>query len=148
LKNFGVRSGPFPESEEMSDLMDSIETEFWALPDVISGSSDFTAAFSVESILKLLYNFDCVDLVKFRENLSHFPDTGSTSIICPNDDVQAIKIRFAREFWFASGKEFAIKIARAKLDKVGFRQMLPVFWHLTNISILIFINSFFLFVFI
>jgi hypothetical protein len=100
--------------------MDWIEAEFWALLDVISGASDFAAAFSVESILKLLYDFDCVDLVKFRENLSHFPDTGSTSIIHPNRDVQAIKVRFAREFWFASGKEFAKKIARAKLDRVGF----------------------------
>jgi hypothetical protein len=81
--------------------------------------------------------------VKLCENLSHFPDAGSTSIIRPHGDVQAIKVTFTREFWFASSKEFAKKIARAKLDKVGFWKMLLVFWHLTNISILIFINSFF-----
>jgi hypothetical protein len=69
--------------------------------------------------LKLLYDFDCVDIVKFRENLSHFPDTGSTAIIRPNGDVQAIKVKFAREFWFASGKEF--------VKKVGFWQILPGF---------------------
>jgi hypothetical protein len=143
LRDFSVSPSPLPENEEISDLMDWIENEFRALPDVISGASDFAAAFSVESILKLLYDFDCVDLVKFRGNLSRFPDAGSTSIIRPNGDVQAIKIRFTREFWFVSGKEFAKKIARAKLDKVNFWQMLPVFWHLTKNSLLIFINSFF-----
>jgi hypothetical protein len=120
LKNFGVHPCPFPENEEISNQMDWIEAEFWALLDVISRASDFAAAFSVESILKLLYNFDCVNLVKFRENLLHFPDAGSTSIIHPNGDVQAIKCRFTRVFWFASGKEFEKKIAHAKLDKVGF----------------------------
>jgi hypothetical protein len=100
--------------------MDWIETEFQALPDIISGASNFATTFSVESILKLLYNFDCVNLVKFRENLLHFPNAASTSIIHPNGHVQAIKCRFTRVFWFASGKEFEKKIAHAKLDKVGF----------------------------
>jgi hypothetical protein len=74
----------------------------------------------MESILKLLHDFDCADLVKFREKLSRFPDARSTSIVRPNEDVQAIKIKFAREFWFASGKELAKKIARFKLDQVSF----------------------------
>jgi hypothetical protein len=69
-----------------------IDTEFKALPGVISGASDFTAAFSVESILKLLHDFDCADLAKFREKLTHFPDASSTSIIRENEDVLAIKI--------------------------------------------------------
>jgi hypothetical protein len=56
----------------------------------------------MESILKLLHDFDCADLAKFHEKLTCLPDAGSTSIIRPNEDVQAIKIRFAREFWFAS----------------------------------------------
>jgi hypothetical protein len=34
LKNFGVRPGPFPKNNEMSDLMDWIEIEFRALPDI------------------------------------------------------------------------------------------------------------------
>jgi hypothetical protein len=142
LRNFSVHPCPFPESGEMFELMDWIETEFRALPDVISGASDFAAAFSVESIMKLLYDFDCVDLVKFRENLSRFPDARSTSFIRPNEDVQAIKVRFTREFWFTSGKEFAKKIACAKLDKVGFCQILPDFRHLTNIFILILLTPF------
>jgi hypothetical protein len=29
--------------------------------------------------LKLLHDFDCVDLVKFREKLPRFPDASSTS---------------------------------------------------------------------
>jgi hypothetical protein len=49
--------------------MEWIDAEFKALPEVISGANDFAAAFSVESILKLLHDFDCVDLVKFREKL-------------------------------------------------------------------------------
>jgi hypothetical protein len=48
LKSFGVRHGPFPEDDEISELMDWIETEFRAVPDVISGASDFAAAFLVE----------------------------------------------------------------------------------------------------
>jgi hypothetical protein len=142
LRDFGVRPGPLPESEEISDLMHWIENEFRALPDIISGDSDFAAAFSIESILKLLDDLNCVDLVKFRENLSRFPDVGSTTVIRPNKDVQIIKVRFAREFWFTSRKEFAKKISRAKLYQVSLWQTLPVFWHPTNISILIFIKSF------
>jgi chromosome segregation ATPase len=52
LREFGVRSAPLPVSTELSDFMDCIEKEFKALPRVISGASDFAAAFSVESILK------------------------------------------------------------------------------------------------
>jgi hypothetical protein len=52
LREFGVRSDPLPVSTELSDFMDWIEKEFKALPGVISGASDFAAAFSVESILK------------------------------------------------------------------------------------------------
>jgi Rad3-related DNA helicase len=98
LRDFGVRPGPLPESEEIYDLMRWIETEFKALPNVISGASDFAAAFSVESILKLLHDFDCADLAKFREKFSRFPDIWSTSIIHPSEDVQGIKIKLAREF--------------------------------------------------
>jgi hypothetical protein len=85
---------------------------------VISGASDSAAAFSVESILKLLHGFDCANMLKFRKALSRFPDAGSTSRIHPNEDVQIIKARFAQEFWFASGMAFAIKIAQAKLENV------------------------------
>jgi hypothetical protein len=47
----------------------------------------------------------------------------STSIIRANEDVQAIKNKFAREFWFASGKEAVKVIARAKLAEVNFRMI-------------------------
>jgi hypothetical protein len=120
LRDFGVRPAPFPVSEEIFDFMGWIDTKFKALLGVISGASDFSTAFLVESILKLLHDFDCTDLAKFHEKLAHFPDASSTSIICANEDVLAIKIKFAREFWFASGKEVAKKIAHAKLDRVSF----------------------------
>jgi hypothetical protein len=70
--------------------------------------------------LKLLHDFDCADLVKFHEKLLQFPDTSSTSRLRPNEDVQAIKAKSAREFWLASGKEAVKSIARAKLGQVGF----------------------------
>jgi hypothetical protein len=82
------------------------------------------AAFSIESILKLLHNFDCVDLAKFREKLPQFPDALSTSRLRPNEDVQALRSKFAREFWHASGKEAVKSIARAKLAQVNFRTIL------------------------
>jgi hypothetical protein len=116
LMNFGVRPAPLPADLGISDFMEWIDTEFKALPEVISGASDFAAAFSVESILKLLQDFDCADLVKFREKLPQFPDALSTSRLRPNEDVQAIKAKFAREFWLASRKEAVKSIARAKLD--------------------------------
>jgi phosphoenolpyruvate carboxylase len=124
LREFGVRPALLPVSAEISDFMCWIDTEFKVLPGVISGAS---AAFSVESILKLLHDFDCVDLAKFREKLTHFPDALSTSIIRPNEDVLAIKIKYAREFWFASGKEVAKTIDRAKLDEVRFSKMSLIF---------------------
>jgi hypothetical protein len=120
LREFGIRPAPFPVSEEISDFMGWIYTEFKTLSGVISGASDFAAAFSVESILKLLHDFDCADLTKFREKLTHFPDASSTLIIRANEDVLAIKIKFAKEIWFASGKEVAKKITRAKLNQVSF----------------------------
>jgi hypothetical protein len=82
-----------------------IGTEFKALLGVISGASDFATAFSVESILKLLHDFDCADLVKFREKLSQFPDASSTSRLRPNEDVLAIKGKFVREFCSPVGKK-------------------------------------------
>jgi hypothetical protein len=120
LKEFGVRPAPLPADLGVSGIMEWIEAEFKALPDVISGTSDFAAAFSIESILKLLHDFDCADLTKFREKISQFPSAMSTSIIRPNEDVQVIKSKFAREFWLASGKEAVKTIARAKLSQVNF----------------------------
>jgi hypothetical protein len=73
LMNFGVRPAPVPADIRISDFMKWIDTEFKALPGVISGASDFTKAFSIDSILKLLHDFDCADLVKFREKLPQFP---------------------------------------------------------------------------
>jgi hypothetical protein len=121
LNEFGVRPAPLPSDIGIPEFMDWMETEFKALSEVISGASDFAAAFSVESILKILHDFDCADLEKFREKISQFPSATSTSIIRANEDVQAIKNKFAREFWFASGKETVKVIARAKLAEVNFR---------------------------
>jgi hypothetical protein len=58
--------------------MELIDAEFKELHEVISGANDFAVAFSVESIPKLLHNFNCADLVKFREKLPQFPDALST----------------------------------------------------------------------
>jgi hypothetical protein len=118
LMNFGVRPATLPTDISLSDFMRWIETEFKVLPEVIIGSSDFTAAFSVESILKLLHDFDYADLEKFREKLPQFPDASSTSRLRPNEDVLAIKTKFARQFWFTSGKEVVKNVARAKLTQV------------------------------
>jgi DNA-binding Lrp family transcriptional regulator len=124
LNDFGVRPAPLPADLGLPEFMEWIDAEFKALPEVISGANDFAEAFSVESILKLLHDFDCVDLAKFREKLPQFPDALSTSRIQPNEDVQAIRSRFAREFWLASGKEAVKSIARAKLAQVSFRTVL------------------------
>jgi hypothetical protein len=123
LNEFGVRPAPLPADIGIPEFMDWMETEFKALSEVISGASDFAVAFSVESILKILHDFDCADLEKFREKISQFPSATSTSIIRANEDVQAIKNKFAREFWFASGKETIKLIARAKLAEVNFRMI-------------------------
>jgi hypothetical protein len=120
LNEFGVRPAPLPSDIGIPEFMDWMETEFKALSDVISGASDFAAAFSVESILKILHDFDCADLEKFREKISQFPSATSTSIIRANEDVQAIKNKFAWEFWYASGKETVKVIARAKPAEVNF----------------------------
>jgi hypothetical protein len=127
VREFGVCSALFPASEEISDFMNWIKTEFKALYGVISSASDFAAAFLVERILNLLHDFDCADLVKFREKVSHFPDASSTSRICPNEEILDIKVKFARVFWFASGKDVAKNITRAKLDRVNFSKTLLVF---------------------
>jgi hypothetical protein len=124
LRDFGVRPAPLPANTEISCFMKWIDTLFKALPRVFSSASDFAATFSVESILKLLHDFDCVDLVKFRERLSQFPNASSTFRHHPNEDVLAIKAKFAREFRFASGKVVVKNIARAKLDQVDFSRTL------------------------
>jgi hypothetical protein len=122
LMEFGVRPAPLPSNIGIYDFLKWIATEFEALPEVISGSNDFATAFSVESILKLLHDFDCADLAKLCEKLPQFPDASSTSQIRPNADVLAIKTKFARVFWFSSGKEVVKNIARAKLEKVFLRK--------------------------
>jgi hypothetical protein len=132
LNKFGVRPAPLPADLGLSEFMEWIEAEFKVLPEVISGANDFAAAFSVESILKLLHDFDCVDLVKFREKLPQFPDALSTSRLRPNEDVQAIRAKFAREFWLASGKEAVKSIAGAKLAQVDLRTILFASANLQN----------------
>jgi small-conductance mechanosensitive channel len=102
LNKFGVRPAPLPDNIGIPEFMDWMEAEFQALSEVISGASDFTAAFFVESILKILH--DCADLAKFRDTISQFPSATSTSIIRPSADVQAIKNKFAREFWLTTGR--------------------------------------------
>jgi hypothetical protein len=72
LREFGVRPAPLPTNIEILDFMKWVDTEFKALPGVISSIRDFAATFSVESILKRLHVFDCPDLVRFREKLSQF----------------------------------------------------------------------------
>jgi hypothetical protein len=120
LNEFGVRPAPLPDNIEIPEFMDWMEAEFQALSEVISGASDFAAAFSVESILKILHDYDCADLEKFRGKISEFPSATSTTILRANVDVQAIKNKFAREFWLTSGKEIVKVIARAKLAEVVF----------------------------
>jgi hypothetical protein len=122
LNEFGVRPAPLPDNTEIPKFMDWMETEFKALSEVISGASDFAAAFSMESILKILHDFDGADLEKFREKISQFPSATSTAILRANADVQAIKNKFAREFWLTSGKETVKVITRAKLAEVNFAQ--------------------------
>jgi hypothetical protein len=120
LNEFGVRPAPLSADLGLPEFMDWIDAEFKALPEVISGANDFAAALSVESILKLLHDFDCADLAKFREKLLQFLDALSTSRLRPNEDVQAIRSKFAREFWLASGKEAVKSITRAQLAQVNF----------------------------
>jgi Rad3-related DNA helicase len=81
LNEFGVRPAPLLDNIEIPEFMDWMETEFKVLTEVISGASDFAAAFSVESILKILHDFDCAYLEKFRENISQFPSATSTAIL-------------------------------------------------------------------
>jgi type IV secretory pathway VirJ component len=120
LNEFGVRPTPLPDNIEIPEFMYWLEAEFKALTEVISGASDFAAAFLVESILKILNDYDCVDLEKFRANLSQFPSATSTAILRANADVLPIKMKFAREFWLTSGKDTVKTIARAKLAEVVF----------------------------
>jgi hypothetical protein len=82
--------------------------------------------FSVEILLKLLYDFDYVDLLKFRGALSWFLDAAGTSTIRPNEDVRAVKVKFAKEFWIARGKEFVKKIACDKLEEAIFLDLVVV----------------------
>jgi hypothetical protein len=119
LNEFGVRPAPLPDDIEIPEFIDWMEAEFQALSEVISGASDFAAAFSVESILKILH-YDCADLEKFRGKISQFPSATSTAILRANADIQAIKNKFAREFWLTSGKETVKVIARAKLAEIIF----------------------------
>jgi hypothetical protein len=129
---FGVRPALLPSNIEMPDFIKWIATEFKALPKDISGANDFAVVFSAESILKLLQDFDCADLAKFREKLPRFPDASSTSRIQPNADVLAIKAKLAREFWFSNGKEVVKNIAHAKLEKVLSSKTLLIFWKSRN----------------
>jgi type IV secretory pathway VirJ component len=118
LNEYGVRPAPLPDDINIPDFMDWLEDEFKALTEVISGASNFAVAFSVESISKILHDYDCVDLAKFRANLSRFPSVTSDAILRANSDVQAIKTKFAKEFWLVGGQDIVKTIAQAKLAEV------------------------------
>jgi hypothetical protein len=140
LMKFGVCPTPFPADIGISDFMEWIDTEFKALSGVISGAKDFATAFSVESILKLLCDFNCADLVKFREKLSQFSDASSTSRIQLNTDVLAINAKFAS--WFSSWKEVVKNIARTKLEHVIFSKTLLIFANSRTFCLSAFLDSF------
>jgi hypothetical protein len=118
LNEYGVRPAPLPDDIDIPDFMDWLEEEFKALPEVISGAGNFAVSFSMESILKVLHDYDCVDLAKFRANLSQFPGVTSDTILRDNPDIIAIKLKFAKEFWMVGGADMAKTVARAKLDEV------------------------------
>jgi hypothetical protein len=118
LNEYGVRPAPLPDDINIPDFMDWLEDEFKALTEVISSASDFAVAFSLESILKMLHDYECVDLAKLRANLSRFPSVTSDTILRENPDVVAIKTKFAKEFWMAGGSEIVKTIAQAKLAEV------------------------------
>jgi type IV secretory pathway VirJ component len=118
LNEYGVRPAPLPDDIDIPDFMDWLEEEFKALPEVISGAGNFAVSFSVESILKVLDDYGCVDLAKFRANLSQFPGVTSDTILQENPDIVAIKLKFAKEFWMVGGADMAKTVARAKLDEV------------------------------
>jgi hypothetical protein len=83
-----------------------------------------------------------VDLVKLREKLPQFPDALSTSRLRPNEDVQAIKAKFAREFLLASGKEAVKSIARAKVEQVDLWKPLFAFADSRNLLFWFFLYLF------
>jgi hypothetical protein len=95
LGQFGARPEPFSENDDVSSMMNWMLAEFKALPNVISGVSDFAAIFSIESLLKLLTDFDCIDFTKLRVSLPRFPDAASTLAIRADEDVRALKVKFA-----------------------------------------------------
>jgi hypothetical protein len=139
LKNFGVHPAPLPANLGISDFIEWIDTEFKALPEVISGASDFAAVFSIESILKLLHDFDCADLVKFLKKLPQFPDASRTSRLRPNEDVLAIKTKFSREFSITSGKEAVKKIARPSSNRLIYEKH-RLFYGFTKSYLLVFLT--------
>jgi vacuolar-type H+-ATPase subunit I/STV1 len=95
LGQFGARPEPFSENDDVSSMMNWMLAEIKALPNVISGVSDFAAIFSFESLLKLLADFDCIDFTKLRVSLPRFPDAASTLAIRADEDVRALKVKFA-----------------------------------------------------
>jgi hypothetical protein len=131
LKNFGVRPAPLPADISLPDFMSWIKTEFKALLEVITGSSDFAAAFSVESILKLLHDFDCADLVKFREKLPQFPDSSSTSRLQPNEDVLA-KLSTLGNFGLLAGEKLLRTSLVLNLPRLIFLETLLIFANSRN----------------
>jgi hypothetical protein len=80
--------------------------------------------------------------VKFREKLPQFHNASSTSRLRPNEDVLAIKEKFAREFWLASGRETSKSIARPKLEQVDFWKALLILKYSRNFVFLIFFLTF------
>jgi type IV secretory pathway VirJ component len=118
LNEYGVRPAPLPDDIDIPDFMDWLEEEFKALHEVIDGAGNFAVSFSVESILKVLHEYGCADLAKFRANLSQFPGVTSEAILQDNPDVIAIKQKFAKEFWMVGGAEMAKTVGRLKLDEV------------------------------
>jgi hypothetical protein len=73
LNEFGVYPAPLPSNLGLPEFMDWIDAEFEALPEVIFGANDFAAAFSIESILKLLHDFTVRISRSFAKNSRSFP---------------------------------------------------------------------------
>jgi hypothetical protein len=72
LKKFGTCLNPFPEKDDISDMMDWMLKEFQALPRVISGARDFTAIF----LWKACSSFSLISIaLTFRSFIEHSHDS-------------------------------------------------------------------------
>lgn len=96
-----------------------MDEEFKGLPEVLTGVSDFSVSFCIESAFHLLEESGCSDFLKFAASTHKFPLALEIHAKEKSKNVRAVKLNFYKQICATFEREHARLVAQKQLLQVG-----------------------------